>query len=131
MGWNCLCYTAPQSQDIYTGAIAILFTALGVWIAVKLSKPKVETILIEKPIYISAESNFVANTIAIEKFSLSRREIEVLELMAKGLSNKEIADELFVSLNTIKTHSSKLFEKLDVKRRTQAIEKAKKSGIIA
>ncbi len=66
----------------------------------------------------------------IGKLGLSQREIEVLGLMADGASNQEIADALFISLNTIKTHTSRLFEKLDVKRRTQAIEKAKRLNII-
>jgi ATP/maltotriose-dependent transcriptional regulator MalT len=64
------------------------------------------------------------------KLGLSNREIEVLQLMAAGLSNQEIANQLYVSLNTVKTHSAKLFEKMDVKRRTQAIEKAKRLQII-
>jgi len=120
----------PQSQEIYTGALALLFTALGIWLTLKLSKPKVETIVVEKPVYVSA-GNFIPNQTEIENLSISKRELEVLQLMAKGFSNSEIAETLFVSLNTVKTHSSKLFEKLDVKRRTQAIEKAKRSGIIA
>lgn len=122
---------SPNSQDVYTAIIALLFTALGIWLAVKLSKPKIETIIIEKPVYISNSNNFIANHAEIEKLSISKRELEVLQLIAEGLSNKEIAEKLFVSLNTVKTHSSKVFEKLDVKRRTQAVEKAKKSGIIA
>jgi ATP/maltotriose-dependent transcriptional regulator MalT len=92
---------------------------------------KVETLIVEKPVYVSATNDFTPNEAEIEKLSISKRELEVLQLMAEGLSNKEIAEKLFVSLNTIKTHSSKLFEKLEVKRRTQAVEKAKKSGIIA
>jgi NarL family two-component system response regulator LiaR len=66
----------------------------------------------------------------IEKTGLSKRELEVLQLMAEGLSNEEVAERLYVSLNTIKTHTSRVFEKLDVKRRTQAIEKAKRLRVI-
>nr|MBP6568782.1 winged helix-turn-helix transcriptional regulator [Saprospiraceae bacterium] len=61
---------------------------------------------------------------------LSKRELEVLGLISDGLSNEEIAEKLFISLNTIKTHTSNLFEKLEVKRRTQATEKAKRLGLI-
>ncbi len=122
---------SPQSQDIYIGAIALLFTGLGIWLTLKLAKPKTETIIVEKPIYVSVADDFTPNAAEIENLSISKRELEVLSLMAEGLSNKEIAEKLFVSLNTVKTHSSKLFEKLEVKRRTQAVEKAKKSGIIA
>ena len=115
--------------EIYIGAIALLFTALGIWIALKLTKPKIETHFIEKEIYTTA-SDFVLNENELIKLGISRRELEVLELMAQGLSNQEIASRLFVSLNTIKTHSSKVFEKLEVKRRTQAIEKARKLNLI-
>jgi ATP/maltotriose-dependent transcriptional regulator MalT len=66
----------------------------------------------------------------LQNLGLSKREMEVLQLMAEGLSNHEIASRLFVSLNTIKTHSSKVFEKLEVNRRTQAVDKAKKLSLI-
>jgi DNA-binding CsgD family transcriptional regulator len=120
-----------HAMDIYAGAIALIFTALGIWLALKLMKPKTQTIIVEKEVFLPATKEFVRNEAEIEKLALSKREIEVLELMADGLSNNEIAARLFVSLNTIKTHSSKVFEKLDVKRRTQAVEKAKKACIIA
>ena len=122
---------SPQSQDLYIGAIALIFTGLGIWLTLKLAKPKTQTIIVEKEIYLPAEKEFVVNIVELEKLSLSKRELEVLQLMAQGLSNQEIAEKLFVSLNTIKTHSSKIFEKLDVKRRTQAVEKAKRIAIIA
>jgi len=117
--------------EIYAGAIAIIFTGLGIWLALKLTKPKVKTIVVEKEIYINNTEEFVLNEAEITKLGLSKRELEVLQLMAEGLSNDEIAGRLFVSLNTIKTHTSKLFEKLDVKRRTQAIEKAKRLSLIS
>ena len=119
-----------HSFEIYAGAIAVLFTALGIWLALKLSKPKIETKIIEKEIYLQAQNNFVRNEKAILDLGLSNREFEVLELMAQGLSNLEIADALFLSLNTIKTHSARLFEKMEVKRRTQAIELARKLALI-
>lgn len=122
---------SPQKQDLYIGAIALLFTGLGIWLTLKLSKPKVETIIVEKPVYVSTEKDFIPNQTEIENLAISKRELEVLQLMADGLSNQEIAEKLFVSLNTVKTHSSKVYEKLEVKRRTQAVEKAKKHGIIA
>lgn len=115
-----------HSFEIYAGAIALLFTALGVWLALKLSKPKV----VEKQIYMKVSTEFVFNEVEFVKLGLSSRELEVLQLMAAGKSNQEIADHLFLSLNTIKTHSSKLFEKLEVKRRTQAIELGKKLALI-
>lgn len=116
--------------EIYAGFIALIFMGLGIWLALKLSKPKKETIIIEKEVYIKESPDFILNEKEIEKLRISKREMEVLELMAEGLSNQEIAERLFVSLNTVKTHSSKVLEKLDVKRRTQAIEKAKRLAII-
>ena len=113
--------------EIYAGIIALLFTALGIWLALKLNKPKIETKVIEKPVIVN---DFSFNETAMTYLGLSKRELEVLQLMAEGLSNQEIAERLFVSLNTIKTHTSNLFEKLDVKRRTQAVEKAKRLCLI-
>ncbi|WP_317896738.1 response regulator transcription factor [Aurantibacillus circumpalustris] len=117
------------SFEIYTSAIAIAFTFLGIWLALKLVNPKKETVIIEKTVY-KDRQEFVLDIDQLDNLGLSKREMEVLDLMAKGLSNQEIAESLFVSLNTIKTHSSKVFEKLDVKRRTQAVEKAKRLNLI-
>ena len=119
-----------HALDIYIGAIALIFTGLGIWLALKLAKPKTQTIIVEKEVYVQPQEEFVLNEAELEKLAISKRELEVLELMAKGMSNQEIAERLFVSLNTIKTHSGKIFEKLDVKRRTQAVEKAKRLSII-
>ena len=116
--------------EIYAGIIAILFLLFGIWLSSKIRKPKVETVIIEKEIKIF-QNDFIINEKAISTLKISPRELEVLNLMAKGLSNQEIADSLFVSLNTIKTHTSNLLEKLDAKRRTQAIENAKKLQILA
>ena len=98
--------------------------------ALKLTKPKIETLIVEKEVYKAPSIDFVANQVEIAKLNLSTRELEVLTLMAQGLSNQEIAERLFVSLNTIKTHSSKIFEKMDVKRRTQAVEMGQRIGIL-
>ena len=120
--------------DLFIGAIAIVFTVLGVWLALKLVKPKVETriveVEVEKEVYISHPTSTEINRNEIERLGISKRELDVLGLMAQGLSNEEIAGKLFVSLNTVKTHSSNIFLKLDVKRRTQAVEKAKRLNII-
>ncbi|HMI79039.1 MAG TPA: LuxR C-terminal-related transcriptional regulator [Ferruginibacter sp.] len=116
--------------EVYMGAIAVIFTALGIWLALKLTKPKVHTVIVEKEVYINTDAEFIFNEAEAARLGISKRELEVLQLMAGGFSNGEIAEKLFVSLHTIKTHSSKLFEKMDVKRRTQAIEQAKRSGLI-
>ena len=114
--------------EIYVSAIAIIFTALGIWLALKLVKPKVNTVVIEKPVF--AGPAFNLNETELNKLKISSRELEVLQLMAEGLSNQGIAERLFVSLNTIKTHSSNLFVKMEVERRTQAVEKAKRLSLI-
>ncbi len=117
-------------MEIYAGAIALLFMGLGIWVALKLAKPKSQTIIIEKEVFRDTPHSFTVDKKALANLELSRRELEVLELMARGLSNQEIAVKLFVSLNTIKTHSSNVFSKLDVKRRTQAVEKARRLSMI-
>ena len=116
--------------EMYAGFIAILFTGLGIWLALKLSKPKTATVYIEKEVLVKDNGEFVLNELELNRLGLSKRELEVLQLMAQGLSNQEIAGHLFVSLNTIKTHSSKLFEKMNVQRRTQAVDMAKKLSLI-
>lgn len=119
-----------HSFEIYIGFIAIIFTALGIWLALKLSKPKIETVVIEKQLYVSINENFVLNESLITQLELSKRELEILGLLSKGLSNQEIAAKLFISLSTVKTHNQNLFEKLEVQRRTQAVEKAKRLNLI-
>ncbi len=123
-----------HSFEIYMLCIALLFTGLGIWLALKLVKPKteVQTVVVEKNVYINQLTEAEKQQLETErlKLGLSSRESEVLQLMAEGLSNQEIAERLFLSLATVKTHSSNLFVKLDVKRRTQAVEKARQLGLI-
>jgi DNA-binding NarL/FixJ family response regulator len=109
------------SVEVYIGVVATLFTALGVWIGSRLLNRQ-KSAPLETPTRIDAE--------AIGRIGLSSRELEVLRLIAQGHSNQEIADRLFISLPTVKSHSTKLFGKLDVKRRTEAVHKAKSLGII-
>jgi len=115
-----------HALEIYVGTIALIFTGLGIWLAIKIIKPKVT--VVEKEVYLNTP--FSINKKELELLNLSKRELEVLQLMSEGLSNKEIADRLFVSLSTIKTHSNNLFDKMNVERRTQAIDKGKRLGII-
>jgi two-component system, NarL family, response regulator LiaR len=119
-----------HALDIYIGAIALLFTLLGIWLALKLSKPKTKTVIVEKTVYQPAAVDFSLNQAALREMGLSTRELEVLQLLAKGHSNKNIAEQLYVSLNTVKTHCSKIFEKMEVHSRMQAIEKAKGIGLL-
>lgn len=121
------------SLEIYIGSIALIFTGLGIWLALKLSKPKIETLIIEKEVFVkdTQQPGFVLNKSLIAELELSKRELQILGLMAEGNSNQEIANRIFVSLSTVKTHNQNLFEKLDVKRRTQAIEKARRLQLIS
>lgn len=116
--------------ELYIGLIALFFLLFGIWVANKITKPKEKTIIVEKEIRIASNEGFIFNEVEFQQRKISKRELEVLTLMAEGLSNNEIAERLFVSLNTVKTHSAKLFEKLDVKRRTQAIEIARKLQLL-
>ena len=113
------------SLEFYLGAVAVLFTGLGVWAGLRLTRRKV---IIATPDF--KLPDFKLNDAELQRLGISKREYEVLELIALGLSNQEIADKLFVSLNTIKTHSSNLFMKLDARRRTQAIHRAKELGLL-
>lgn len=122
-------FISDHMMDIYTGAIAVLFTVVGVWAGLKLTRKK-EIVVVKEVAVLVDRDNFVLNENLLKQLGISKREYEVLELIAAGHSNQQIADKLFVSLNTIKTHSSRLFEKLEVSRRTQAVEKAKTLGLI-
>lgn len=105
--------------ELYIGLLAAIFLGIGIWFG----KRKTSTNIKEEP---ELKMDFQPNELGI-----SKREFEVLVLVNKGLTNQEIADKLFVSNNTIKTHTSNLFEKLEVKNRTQAIIKAKEMGMLA
>lgn len=121
---------SDQSLEIYIGLIAVFFTALGIWVATQLTKPKVQTVIVEKEIFVPVSGPQQVDEIALEKLSLSKREYEVLQLLAQGNSNNDIANQLFLSLSTVKTHVSNLLVKMDVKSRTQVIEKAQKMRLI-
>lgn len=116
--------------DIYIGLIALFFTLLGIWIATQLTRPKVEKVIVEKEILVPMTGEITINKIELDKLHLTKREYEILQLITKGHSNADIADILFLSVSTVKTHASNLFVKMEVKRRTQAIEKAKRLQIV-
>jgi len=99
-----------HSYEIYIGFIAIIFTSLGIWLALKLSKPKIETVVIEKEVYVEKNEEFILNTSLISQLELSKREMEILNLLGQGHSNQEIAAKLFVSLSTVKTHLQNLLK---------------------
>lgn len=118
-----------SSVDIYAGFIALIFTFLGIWLASNLAKPKIKTVIVEKEVFVPAGKSAISENL-LERLKLTQREYEVLQCLTCGYSNAEIADALFLSVSTIKTHVSNLFVKMEVKSRTQAIEKAKRLRII-
>ncbi len=117
-----------NSFEIYSGLIAVLFAVVGIWGGMKFVKKK--EVVVVKEVLVQPTENFAVNENNLKQLNISKRELDVLMLMAEGLSNQQVADKLFVSLNTVKTHSSKLFEKLNVQRRTQAVQEAKKLGLV-
>jgi DNA-binding CsgD family transcriptional regulator len=117
-----------HSIEIYGGLVALVFAGLGIWLGFKLTRPK-ETVVI-KEITVPAVGPFVLNQSRLQELGITKRELEILQLIATGMSNREIAEKLFVSENTVKTHSSRLFDKLNARRRTQAVQIAKDLGLI-
>ena len=117
-----------HSIEIYSGLIAALFAGVGIWLGLKLTKKK--EVLIIKEVPVPSTGVFSLNEQRLKDLGITRRELEILELIAHGMSNREIAEKLFVSENTVKTHSSRLFDKLGAKRRTQAVQFGKEMGLI-
>jgi two-component system, NarL family, response regulator LiaR len=110
-----------HSVEIYGGLVAAIFAGLGIWLGVTLTRTKrrAETL-----------GPFTPDEQRISELRITPRELEILGLIAAGFSNREIADQLFVSENTVKTHSSRLFDKLGARRRTQAVQLGKQAHLI-
>jgi DNA-binding CsgD family transcriptional regulator len=117
-----------HSIEIYGGLVAAVFAALGIWLGLKLTGRQQKVIVKEVPV--PAGVPFLADEKKREDLGITRRELEILELIAQGMSNREIAEKLFVSENTVKTHSSRIFDKLGAKRRTQAVQMGKEFGLL-
>jgi len=116
-----------HSIEIYAGLVAAVFAGVGIWLGLSLTR-KPDVIVREVPV--PAQVPFVRNDATVEQLGITPRELEVLEHIARGMSTREIAATLFVSENTVKTHASRLFDKLNVNRRTQAVEAGKRLGLI-
>jgi len=117
-----------HSFEIYGGLVAATFAVLGIWLGLRLTGTR-ETVVV-KEVPVSAGQPFVPDGRKRDSLGITPREFEVLELIANGLSNREIADKLFVSENTVKTHSSRVFDKLGARRRTQAVQLGKELGLL-
>ena len=115
-----------HARELYIGAIAVLFTGVGVWVGGRV-RNRVRHALLIGPESLTA---FAPHPDALRRTGITARELEVLQLVALGLSTREIADKLFVSISTVKTHTSSIFQKLDARRRTQAVQMAKAAGLL-
>jgi len=125
-----------RSLEIYGGLIALFFASVGIWLGLKLTKKKEMVVIKEVPVEVKVEvpvpsrEPFALDQSRLQQLGITARELEILTLIAGGLSNREIAEKLFVSENTVKTHSSRLLDKLSAKRRTQAVQIAKEMRLI-
>lgn len=117
-----------HSLEIYGGLVALVFAGVGIWLGLKFTRK--EEVVVVREVPVPATTTFVLNERKQEELGITKRELEILSLIASGLSNREIAEKLFVSENTVKTHSSRLFEKMNAKRRTQAVQIGKEVGLI-
>jgi len=119
-----------HSVAIYGVLIAILFAGAGIWLGTRLFAPRERIVEVEIAAPAPPAPNFVADDTARERLGITRRELEILVLVARGLSNREIGETLFVSENTVKTHCSRAFDKLGARRRTEAVQRGKELGLL-
>ena len=125
-----------HSLEIYGGLVAAVFSGLGIWLGLKLTRPRETVVVREVPVPVEVQvpvhvsGPFVRNEKQVQQLGITPRELEILEALASGLSNREIAGRLNVSENTVKTHAGRLFDKLSARRRTQAVQRAKEAGLI-
>jgi NarL family two-component system response regulator LiaR len=116
------------SVGIYGGLVAAVFASLGIWLGLRLTR-RTQTVVVRE-VLVAAPVNFVRDQLKLESLGITPRELEILQLIAAGLSNKEIAERVHVSENTVKTHSSRVFDKLGARRRTQAVQLGKEFRLI-
>jgi len=117
-----------HSIEIYSGLIAALFAGVGIWLGLTLTRTKEVVVVREVPVLVAGL--FVRDERKVSELGITPRELEILERIAAGMSTREIAAALFVSENTVKTHASRLFDKLTVNRRTQAVEAGRRLRLI-
>jgi len=123
-----------HSVEIYIAVVALLFATFGIWLGLRIAhrrKPTQEAVVRELvPAEASAHKPFTPNSAKQQTLGITARELEILALVARGFSNREIAAQLFVSENTVKTHCARAFEKLGAARRTQAVQRCKELGLL-
>jgi two-component system, NarL family, response regulator LiaR len=125
-----------HSVELYGALVAILFATFGIWLGLRITR-RSETIretVVVKEVFVPAEAPalapFAPNTDQQQNLGITARELEILTLIARGFSNREIATQLFVSENTVKTHCARAFDKLGAARRTQAVHRGKELGLL-
>jgi DNA-binding CsgD family transcriptional regulator len=119
-------FVRAYPTEMYVGLVALIFAVIGIYLGLRWTS---ETVVV-KEVRVREGGPFVLNVEKLKELGITQREHEILGLIAQGLSNKEIGEKLFVSENTVKTHSSRLFEKMSVNRRVQAVQKGKDLGLI-
>jgi ATP/maltotriose-dependent transcriptional regulator MalT len=129
-----------HSVELYSALIAILFATFGIWLGLRITRRREticetirETVVVREvlvPAETAAAGPFAPNTATQQSLGITARELEILTLVAHGLSNREIATQLFVSENTVKTHCARAFDKLGAARRTQAVQRGKELGLL-
>ncbi|MGE0556383.1 MAG: response regulator transcription factor [Gemmatimonadales bacterium] len=122
-----------HSVEIYGALVAALFAGFGIWLGQRITRRRREVLVREVavPVPVPGPASFERDEDKLAALGITPRELEILELIAEGLSNREIAERVHVSENTVKTHSSRLFDKLGARRRTQAVQLGKSLRLIA
>jgi DNA-binding CsgD family transcriptional regulator len=124
-------FVRAYPTEIYGGLVAVIFTAVGIYFGLRWTRSREIVVVKEVRVRVPAETGpFVLDAAKLKELGITQREHEILGLIAEGLSNREIGERLFVSENTVKTHSSRLFDKLAVNRRVQAVQKGRELGLI-
>lgn len=120
-----------HSVEIYGAIVAAIFAAIGIWLGQRITRPAPEKVVVrEVEVVVPAPATFERDDARLASLGITPRELEILELIAAGLSTREIAGRLHVSENTVKTHTSRVFDKLGAKRRTQAVQLGKELRLI-
>lgn len=117
-----------HSVEIYGALVAAIFAAVGIWLGQRLTRRPDRVVVREVPV--PAPATFIRDQQKLEALGITPRELEVLGLIAEGLSTREIAERAHVTQNTVKTHASRVFDKLGARRRTQAVQRGKELRLI-
>lgn len=117
-----------HSIELYGALVAAVFAGVGIWLGLRLTREK--EVVVVREVVVPAPATFVRDEAKVESLGITPRELEILTLIAEGLSTKEIAERVSVSENTVKTHSSRVFDKLGARRRTQAVQLGKELRLI-